>query len=579
MIVIGLFFCLVSAVACFAGDFPLNDDWTYGEAVRLFLQDGRLYMPAACAFGFPHIFWGSIFAKLFGCTYVALRFSSITAGAVGACLAYLVLVELGIHRRESLFCALVYAVNPIMVNLYLSYMTDMPTLGLEAGYLLCLVAGLKRKSLKLLALALVLLILAISIRQSTVVLALAAPALLFAQLGSLRRRVLLAVVFLILPLFAFWAVDNWLVVRDATGQSLVDHYARARIGHGSFLLAFFQTPLDQCLKSLAALGVVACYIGLFTTPIVLGGLVASLVGASKAAGTKAFLTRCRPALPALAASISLCLFSAYFETVVLHRLMPFEENILRFTSVGALGIMGIANAILTARQKVRLTIVSFLLASLVLATLGALILLACAHVKRLRARGTGTGGAPAFVWQQSLSPRLVALIGCFCATLGFLSVETIVRCTDRYYLLALLPSILAMAYFGRAKKIHFASPFGVCLLVLLASYSLCAGQDYLTANAARWRALTKLEGQGIKSASIDGGAEYNILRDMNVYASHYRGEPPRDNWRWWPIKGEEYIVSFSPIPDYEEKWHETYYSFLTVSEHRVYVLEHLKLNK
>jgi hypothetical protein len=117
------------------------------------------------------------------------------------------------------------------------------------------------------------------------------------------------------------------------------------------------------------------------------------------------------------------------------------------------------------------------------------------------------------------------------------------------------------------------------LLVLLASYSLCAGQDYLTANAARWRALTKLEGQGIKSASIDGGAEYNILRDMNVYASHYRGEPPRDNWRWWPIKGEEYIVSFSPIPDYEEKWHETYYSFLTVSEHRVYVLEHLKLNK
>jgi hypothetical protein len=215
---------------------------------------------------------------------------------------------------------------------------------------------------------------------------------------------------------AFWAVDNWLVVRDATGQSLVDHYARARIGPGSFLVAFFKTPLDQSLQSLTALGVVCCYIGLFTSPIILAGLGGALAGRLRPGRFGHFLARCKPALPALALSIIVCLFSAYYETAVQHSLMPFKENILRFTSVGALGIMGIANSILTPRQKERLTIVSFLLALLV----------------------------------------LTALTGWWCL-------------------------------------------------------------------------------------------EYDILRDMNVYASHYRGQPPRDTWRWWPIKGEEYIVSFSPF--------------------------------
>jgi len=554
------FFAAVLWVASFGGDFPLNDDWSYGETTRTYLTTGRLYMPTACAVGFAHILWGLLFSKLFGFSYVILRLSSIVAGFVGAYFAYLALLELGLNRRESLFCTLVYAANPITINLYLGFMSDGPALTLGAIYCYYLLAALKRKSFKLALAALAILLLAITIRQSIVILALAAPAFLLVRMGTMRQRAALAAVFLLLPIASFWAIDAWLLMRDASGHSLVDHYAAARAGHGSFLAGFVHTPFEQILKSFAALGVVACYQGLFLSPMILSLFAFCLAGGRKAL-TQA--TRTKTLWAALLLALTICLASAYYELHIQHALMPFCENVLRITSVGAQGIMGIANPILSVRQKTRLTIVSYGLAWLLLSQLLALVLCAAAHAYKKR----------------SLPPVLVAVLACCFSSLGFITVETLVRCTDRYYLIALLPVILALAYCARIGRMRFASPFGIILLLLYLWYALVAGQDYMSSNSARWRALTKLEQQGLKADSIDGGAEYNMMRDVRVYASRFRGAPPRDSWRWWPIKGEEYIVSFSPIPDYDDLWQEKYFSYLTMSEHSVHVLHQAKVNK
>jgi hypothetical protein len=575
-VIIGFFF-IVAYIASLGGDFPLNDDWAYGETTRNFLQTGRIYMPTVCAAGFAHIFWGALFAKIFGFSYVSLRYAVIVAGAIGVCLAYFTLVELGIHRRESLICALVYAVNPIMVNLYLGFMSDVPALTLSTGYFYFLLAGLRRRSLKHVFAALLLLILAITIRQSTVVLALSATAILFSRNWNLRLRLILTGAFLILGLGTFWGVDKWLMIRDATGQAIVDHYAVARTGHSTFVLGFLHYPLQQILKSIAAFGVVCCYIGLFCSPMILAVWLAiafNTFGRKRPPRSRAFKT-C--VILGLAVTLLVCLVSAYYEVVVLHAQMPFCENILRITSVGAQGIMGIANPLLTARQKARLTGVSFALAALFLAQLAALLFLALGRVRRLLS-GAGPIIKPLPLSRFSAPATFVVLSAAF-ATLGFLTVETVVRCTDRYYLIALLPAIMTLAYCGRLWKVSCSGLFGLVLVLALAWYSLAAGQDYICSNAARWQALNKLEAEGINSALIDGGAEYNVLRDVHVYASRYRGAPPRDSWRWWPIHGEDYIVSFSPVPEYEEKWKETYFSLLTMSEHPVYVLTHVKLNK
>ncbi|MBS1996851.1 MAG: glycosyltransferase family 39 protein [Cyanobacteria bacterium SZAS LIN-2] len=579
---IALFFCAVFAVATFGGDFPLNDDWSYGETTRTFLNTGRLYMPTACAVGFAHIGWGLIFAKLLGFSYVTLRISSIVAGLVGAFFAYLALLEIGLHRRESLFCALVYAANPIGVNLYLGFMSDGPALALAAAYCYYLLAALRRKSFKLGAVALLVLLLAITIRQSIVILALAAPAFLFVRMGSLKQRLLFAALFLLVPVLSFWAIDAWLLMRDASGHSLVDHYAAARAGHGSYLSAFLKTPLEQLFKTTAALGVVGCYLGLFLSPMLISLLAVSLL---KIKRSGAALSRYRPSAGrlvclSLALALFVCGLSAYYELSLQHALMPFCENVLRITSVGAQGIMGIANPILTPRQKMRLTIVSYWLAVVLLTQLFALLFISGDSVRsRLAAAGKSLKAALTGDPERFCSPQLLAVLICCFASIGFITVETLVRCTDRYYLIALLPTVLALAYFAKISKMRFASPFAWIVLGLFLWYSLAAAQDYLSSNAARWRGLVKLEAQGLKSSSIDGGAEYNIMRDLPIYASRYRGAPPRDSWRWWPIRGEEYIVSFSPIPEYDDLWQEKYYSFLTLSEHSVHVLKQMKLNK
>jgi len=553
-------------VASFGGDFPLNDDWSYGETTRTYLNTGRLYMPTTCAVGFAHILWGLIFTKILGFSYVILRLSSIVAGFVGAYYAYLALEQVGLHRRESLFCTLVYAANPIMVNLYLGFMSDGPALTLGAMYCYYLLSALKRKSFKLAFAALGILLLAITIRQSMVILSLAAPAFLLVRMGSIKQRLALVAVFLLLPIASFWAIDAWLLMRDASGHSLVDHYAAARAGHGSFLTGFVRAPFEQTLKTVSALGVVACYLGLFISPVLLSALVLAVTKRNYYSWPKTLLS-------VLLLALLVCLASAYYQLHILHALMPFCENVLRITSVGAQGIMGIANPILSGRQKVRLTVASYLLAWLLLTQIFALLFVAIKHV-----RLTVIRRKPPESLERSLPPALLAvLIACF-VTLGFITVETIVRCTDRYYLIALLPVILAIAYFSRISRMRFASPFGIALLLLYLSYSLAAGQDYLSSNSARWRALVKLEAEGLKADSIDGGAEYNIMRDVRVYASHYRGAPPRDSWRWWPIKGEEYIVSFSTIPDFDELWQEKYFSYLTLSEHSVHVLKQAKAN-
>jgi len=169
----------------------------------------------------------------------------------------------------------------------------------------------------------------------------------------------------------------------------------------------------------------------------------------------------------------------------------------------------------------------------------------------------------AMLWICSVS-ALVSMI--------FGAVETIVRCTDRYYLIALGPILLTLAMFARYSKFKIVQPLSIVVLLFIAIYSACAAQDYLGWNRARWQGLERLEARGISANQIDGGYEYNTLRDINVYASTNHGMAPRSNWRWWPVKGETYIVSFSPIPGYTITDRILYWSALGFKQRQVLVL-------
>jgi hypothetical protein len=139
--------------------------------------------------------------------------------------------------------------------------------------------------------------------------------------------------------------------------------------------------------------------------------------------------------------------------------------------------------------------------------------------------------------------------------------------------------LLAVGFYARLSRTNLVNPLSVLLLLCIASYSVAGNQEYLSSNRARWQAISWLEKTGAKSAQIDGGYEYNILRDLSVYNTTYRGEPPRNNWRWWPIKGENNIISFSPVPGYKTIHVEPYFSLLDRKTRNIEVLERMVENR
>jgi len=581
LLVIAAFFALSVAVISPAGDFPLNDDWSYGEAVRTFLQTGKFVMPTVCAAGFLHILWGSLFCQLAGFSYESLRWSSLVASLLGAWAFYLTLRSCRLRIREALFLSLLYAGNPIMINLAFGFMSDSTALALLCAYFLLLVLSIRKGSRILVLASMLTLLAAISIRQSAVIFALCAPALFLvnwkpgqkaASATAVekpavldRSALILSLLFLVLPLLSASAVDNWLMGREAAGQSIANHYGLARTAHRQFLQSLWQEPGQSWPLFLAACGDVLSYLGIFSLPVLFAWSALPVVLGKKrrhwSGGTGILLL----------ASFLPTALAALITVFQRHRLMPFCENVWRVTSVGAQGIMGIAIAGLRRGHKNFLTALSYLCAWHLLACF---LALAWVTLRRLRlgpasyVRSSRSGGGQAAL-------RLVILLS-FLAALGFLSVETLVRCTDRYYLIGLVPALMVSGYALSLVKVRLNQPLPWLALSLYLTYSLFAGQDYMASNRARWLCLNRLEASGISFKEIDGGAEYNIVRGLDIYASHYRGAPPRDTWRWWPIRGEKYIVSFSTIPDYDLLFSQSYFSLMTMSEHKVFALKQVE---
>jgi hypothetical protein len=88
------------------GDFPLNDDWTYGVSVKALVEEGRMFYLTewACKTLVAHVFWGALFCLPFGFSYTALRFSQLTADCSEVLRRTICVWNLA-HRAERRWCA------------------------------------------------------------------------------------------------------------------------------------------------------------------------------------------------------------------------------------------------------------------------------------------------------------------------------------------------------------------------------------------------------------------------------------------------------------------------------------------
>ena len=129
------------------GDFPLNDDWAYGFAVRSLVETGHLRLSGWTATNLiAQVPWGALFCLPFGFSFTALRLSTLVLGLIGVLATYGLLREARASAWLALFGSLVLAFSPIYFALSYTFMTDVPFTAVATASSWLLLRGLRRDS-------------------------------------------------------------------------------------------------------------------------------------------------------------------------------------------------------------------------------------------------------------------------------------------------------------------------------------------------------------------------------------------------------------------------------------------------
>jgi hypothetical protein len=571
-------------------DFPLNDDWMYGLEVKKLLETGQLHLLGGGPSCAVHILLGALVCRLSGFSFLALHWLALCIAFAACLLLYKLLVELGAPRRNALFGAFVLACNPLFVNLTSIYMTDTPNLMYVLAYALLLAIGLRKRSVPFCVLSAVCLICAIAVRQNSAVFV--AGNLLVAVLCWFGDRKLSAIILLALvaapALFAYFVDHMMVVVNDY--PAAYDWYKEelARLMH----LAIHKPPVFALLESFSTVRA-AAYLGLFSAPLLVGFI--AVPGSSLVSGGPR-IDEDEPATTGKLRkdilfngfiSVILALCGMTFFVAFRHELMPFSPNLLRYPSLGSTTmIVGAMSQ--HAHSRVALTAAAGACAAVLLfaiicsAQRTVVLILRAWKGRRLvpRVESLTKDTAAQRISRAAVCASIVSIAG---VSFAWAVLHTTIANLDRYFLLPLtlvIPCTLLAARWLRVRVLHSGA---VVVAALIACYSTAAQHDYMSWNRARWQAISELINSGVKSEQIDGGIEFNYLRDPalsddlvlgpNTFVNVHRGAPETAKLRWWSIHGEQYIVSLTAVPGYAVKGTYPYWSALALKQKQVYLLQ------
>jgi hypothetical protein len=109
------------------GDFPLNDESSYGTTVRQLLETGDFRpLPWSVAPSLTHVLWGALFCLPTGFSFTALRLATLTAATLGLLGTYVLVRDAGRPAWLALHTALWLGLDPLYLELSYTFMTDVP---------------------------------------------------------------------------------------------------------------------------------------------------------------------------------------------------------------------------------------------------------------------------------------------------------------------------------------------------------------------------------------------------------------------------------------------------------------------
>jgi len=500
------------------GDFPLNDDWSFGMAVKRLMETGG-FRPTGWT-GMPLItqtFLGALFCLPAGFSFNALRLSTLVLAFCGMLATYLSVRQVHPSRWLAVIAGLTIGFIPIYYALSNTFMTDVAFTALltiaalfffrnlQGGSDLCLVAGT--------AFALA----ATLCRQLGIAVPMAFAISLLGTRGAGRGSIIRAIIPLAVCVGALLAFQHWL---EMTGELPSLYF---KIDH-----RFFSTLCRprQLLPNLAKhLGTAALYLGWFSLPVTILVFPTALAARKDA----------RVFIPAATAGLAFVLFALVMLPLT-KGMMPIPGNIIVQQGIGPLLLCEYSNA-----PPVPALGKSFWLAVTIVCALGGACLLAGAVATAIRswsslkvARICAGQTAAAFFLLCAVAYLLPVMV-----TGGF----------DRYYVPALpflLIGIAALASLPGLVPSRAAATLSVLGIGFLAIFAVCGTRDYFTWNRTRWAALNDLIASGKATPKdVDGGFEFN---GWYLYDPAYKEQPGKS---WWWVCGDSYVVTWGAKPGWK----------------------------
>jgi len=495
------------------GNFPLNDDWSYGRAVKTLLQQGRPEIIDIVTMTLiAQVYWGALFCLPFGFSFTALRISTLTLGLVGVIATYLMLRELGTRKTTPLIGALVLATNPIYFALSNTFMTDVPFLSVTILALLAWTRVLKRPSVTTIAVATLLACIAILIRQTALALPIAFFISYIVKRGPRIRTLSVASLPAIATISVYLGYMKWL---DAV-QGIPQFY----IEQNRWMLSFIKGGWPNMVSGLGSVALnCTIYLGWFLFPML-------LMVPARNRREIIFTT-----------AIGLLLTAGVFHA---GRLMPLKGeptgDIITKMGIGPLTLWDtfvLKQDSLTPIPLfvwVLVTAFGVIGGSILIHEVISSLYMLVRHSKRNNLQGYSTHALLLTTLVIALSPAVLM------RTHGYF---------DRYFLpgVPLLAGYLMYHWYhsGSLRPSRLSTAIALLLLAISGFFSVALTHDYLAWNRARWTALEHMiNKENVQPSDIDGGLEFNFWHNYDPF-----------HWNAWGLVNDDYRIAFSPLEGHE----------------------------
>jgi hypothetical protein len=508
------------------GDFPLNDDWSYGRTVKILLDEHRFHLIDlnTATFAFQALY-GVLFCIPFDFSFTALRISTLVLGVAGVIWFYYLLRQVTPRKTLAACGSFVLMLNPIFYLNAFSFMTDVPFTSLEILSALFLVKALRSDSRRDERIGFALLCCATLIRQIALPIAFAYGLTLFftsGQSGWRRLRGFWLTLGLagLLALYSavFYLLDTPLTLGSHKQEEIA--YLLAKLGQGGYS--------GLVIRNIYTFFIYMCVLTLPLAILLLGHLLRRTQIKTNATLWQLLAT----AILLFSGCLFIYALNAQYFHIVGNSINPWFTlgpcdlpNSCNFLSDVLPQDLGMAE-LATAAIVVDLCLVATLVA----------------QFRRQAASSRGF--------------RVALFAALACA--GLVAPFMFGKVYDRYFLpplpfaLLLLVSVTDWALANgvtphRLRTAWLTIPVIGVMLLASGIFAVSGTHDYLEWNRARWQAISDLTvHSGIDPAMLDGGFEVSgwYLFDTD--------EALRQRWRGWyafdnPYRriDAKYVIGFS----------------------------------